>query len=105
MSPTREAAGVAVFSPDGHLLLGRHAHDGRWATIGGAVEPGETPREPPYARCVRKSASICSPSTRWGASPARNLRRPVSERRRGEVCGHQRPNHCSGRTPRTSPPR
>ncbi len=40
---TREAAGVAVFSPGGRLLVGRHAHDGRWATIGGSVEDAESP--------------------------------------------------------------
>ncbi len=42
MTVVMEAAGVAVFSADGRLLLGRHAHDGRWATIGGSVEPGES---------------------------------------------------------------
>lgn len=41
MPESRQAAGVAVFSPERRLLLGRHAHDRRWATIGGAVEPGE----------------------------------------------------------------
>ncbi len=45
MPVIRQAAGVAVFLHDGRLLLGLHAHDGRWATIGGAVEPGETPEE------------------------------------------------------------
>jgi len=36
------AAGVAVFNVSGSLLLGRHAHDGRWATFGGSVEDGES---------------------------------------------------------------
>ncbi len=35
------AAGVAIFDSLGNLLLGRHAHDGRWATFGGALKPGE----------------------------------------------------------------
>ncbi len=30
---------------DGCVLLGRHADSGRWGSIGGAVEPGESPRE------------------------------------------------------------
>ena len=42
MTVRGEPAGVAVFAPDGRLLLGRHAHDGRWATIGGGVETGES---------------------------------------------------------------
>ncbi|RNI24910.1 NUDIX domain-containing protein [Flexivirga caeni] len=40
-APPTQAAGVAVFRSDGALLLGRHTHDDRWATFGGAVEPGE----------------------------------------------------------------
>ncbi|MGH3503843.1 MAG: NUDIX hydrolase [Nocardioidaceae bacterium] len=39
------AAGVAAFSRDGRLLLGRHAHDSRWATLGGGVEEGESADE------------------------------------------------------------
>jgi len=31
--------------PDGSVLLGRHADTGRWGSIGGAVELGESPRE------------------------------------------------------------
>lgn len=29
--------------PDGRVLLGRHSDTGRWASIGGTVEPGEAP--------------------------------------------------------------
>lgn len=36
------AAGVAIFNVSGNMLLGRHAHDGRWATFGGSVEDGES---------------------------------------------------------------
>jgi 8-oxo-dGTP pyrophosphatase MutT (NUDIX family) len=36
------AAGVAIFDSTGRILLGRHRHDGKWATFGGAVEPGES---------------------------------------------------------------
>ena len=39
------AAGIALFDAQGRLLLAKHVHDGRWGTPGGAVEPGETPRE------------------------------------------------------------
>ena len=39
------AAGAAVFDDKGRLLLGRHVHDNRWATIGGGMEPGESPQE------------------------------------------------------------
>lgn len=38
---------VAVLprDPDGRLLLVRHTDSGRWATIGGMVEPDESPQE------------------------------------------------------------
>ena len=39
------AAGIALFDGAGRLLLARHVHSGRWGTPGGAVEPGESPRE------------------------------------------------------------
>lgn len=39
------AAGAAVFNDKGRLLLGRHVDDNRWATIGGSMEPGESPQE------------------------------------------------------------
>lgn len=38
------AAGVAIFDAQARLLLGRHCHDGRWATFGGRVEEGESTR-------------------------------------------------------------
>jgi 8-oxo-dGTP pyrophosphatase MutT (NUDIX family) len=39
------AAGMAVFDDEGRLLLARHAEGNRWTTPGGAIEPGESPRE------------------------------------------------------------
>ncbi|MGH3578040.1 MAG: NUDIX domain-containing protein [Mycobacterium sp.] len=36
---------VLPWRPDGRLLLVRLADTGRWATIGGAVEPDESPEE------------------------------------------------------------
>ena len=38
------AVGAAVFDGEGRLLLGRHVDDGLWATIGGSMEPGESPQ-------------------------------------------------------------
>lgn len=39
------AAGVAFFDSGGRLLLARHVYDGRWGTVGGGIEPGESPGE------------------------------------------------------------
>jgi 8-oxo-dGTP pyrophosphatase MutT (NUDIX family) len=39
------AAGMAVFDDEGRLLLARHVEGDRWATPGGQVEPGESPRD------------------------------------------------------------
>jgi len=37
------AAGLAIFDDRGRILLGRHVDRGGWATIGGAMDPGESP--------------------------------------------------------------
>ena len=39
------AVGVAVFDDEGRLLLARHVEAHGWVTPGGAIEPGESPRE------------------------------------------------------------
>src|SRR3990172_10548319 len=39
------AAGMAVFDDDGRLLLARDADGRGWTTPGGAIEPGESPRD------------------------------------------------------------
>jgi len=39
------SAAVLVEDTQGRLLLARQVDFGQWATIGGAVEPGENPRE------------------------------------------------------------
>ncbi len=39
------AVGLAVFDDQDRLLLARHLDSGFWATIGGAMDPGETPEE------------------------------------------------------------
>ena len=36
---------TAVIRDDDRFLLARHAHSGLWSLIGGAVEPGEEPRD------------------------------------------------------------
>ncbi|GGB24221.1 hypothetical protein GCM10011492_12700 [Flexivirga endophytica] len=51
------AAGVAVFNGSGSLLLGRHAHDDRWATFGGSVEAGES-TQVAALREVREEAGL-----------------------------------------------
>ncbi|MDB5323641.1 MAG: MutT/NUDIX family protein [Phycisphaerales bacterium] len=34
-----------IFNPENHVLLHRAATDGRWYTIGGAIDPGEEPAD------------------------------------------------------------
>lgn len=79
MSDVREAAGVAVFSAHGRLLLGRHAHDGRWATIGGSVEPGESHHDA-ATREVREEVGLLltslEPLGRFTGSPIYDVTYP-----------------------------
>lgn len=53
---------VAVLPQDsgGRILLVRHVDSGRWATIGGAIEPDESPE----AAAVRETAEEASVSVR-----------------------------------------
>ncbi len=39
------AVALAVFDDRDRLLLARHLDSGAWATIGGAMDPGETPEQ------------------------------------------------------------
>lgn len=39
------AVAVLPFDAEGRLLLVRHSDDGLWATVGGAVDPDESPQE------------------------------------------------------------
>jgi 8-oxo-dGTP pyrophosphatase MutT (NUDIX family) len=39
------SAGMAVFDDEGRLLVARHVEGNRWTTPGGAIEPGESPRD------------------------------------------------------------
>jgi 8-oxo-dGTP diphosphatase len=39
------AAGVAVFDDRDRLLLARHVDTGMWATVGGAMDPDESPAD------------------------------------------------------------
>lgn len=79
MSTFREAAGVAVFTADGLMLLGRHAHDGRWATIGGSLESGETPSAAAQRELreeVGLSLSVLQSIGRFGGSPIYDVTYP-----------------------------
>lgn len=37
------SVGAAVFDPAGRVLLARHLDDDLWGTVGGGMEPGESP--------------------------------------------------------------
>lgn len=75
----REAAGVAIFNRTGELLLGRHAHDLRWATFGGAVEEHETIRDAAH-REAREEIGLdlgnLSKLGRFQGSPIYDVRYP-----------------------------
>ncbi len=43
--PTRRVAVVAVCGPDGEMLWGKRADDGKYTTPAGHLNPGEEPAE------------------------------------------------------------
>lgn len=53
------AAGVAVFDDRGRLLLGRHVDTDTWATIGGMVEPGESPERAALRELAEETGFEC----------------------------------------------
>jgi len=61
------AAGVAIFDEAGRLLLARHVHDGLWATPGGGVDPGESPREAAIREVREETGLLVRDCTLFGA--------------------------------------
>ncbi len=55
------AVAVAVFDDAGRLLLARDAASGLWMTIGGAVEPDETPADAAVRECWEETGLLVEP--------------------------------------------
>ncbi|MEU9131180.1 NUDIX domain-containing protein [Kitasatospora sp. NPDC048540] len=55
--------GVAavVLDDDGRLLLGRRADDGRWALVGGILDPGEEPADGVVRECLEETGVLVEP--------------------------------------------
>lgn len=54
------AVAVLPFDADGRLLLVRHADDGTWATVGGSVEPDESPHEAAVREAEEETGVVVS---------------------------------------------
>lgn len=65
---------ACIFDDAGRMLLLRHADGARWATPGGALEPGETPAERPLASARRRPGFTSGPRRSWGSSEGRPTR-------------------------------
>jgi 8-oxo-dGTP pyrophosphatase MutT (NUDIX family) len=51
---------VMLFDENGRVLLAQHP-EGRWITIGGAIDPGETPAEAAIRECREETGLIVEP--------------------------------------------
>jgi 8-oxo-dGTP pyrophosphatase MutT (NUDIX family) len=51
---------IMLFDDNGRILLAQHP-EGRWITIGGAIDPGETPAEAAIRECREESGLIVEP--------------------------------------------
>jgi 8-oxo-dGTP pyrophosphatase MutT (NUDIX family) len=49
------AACVFVRDSEGRLLLVRHRNTGLWGTVGGAIDPGESPRSAAERECLEET--------------------------------------------------
>jgi 8-oxo-dGTP pyrophosphatase MutT (NUDIX family) len=52
---------VMLFDDQGRLLLARDAESGFWMTIGGAVEPNETPSDAAVRECWEETGLLIEP--------------------------------------------
>ncbi|WP_411110509.1 NUDIX hydrolase [Streptomyces sp. c-19] len=50
---------AVVFDDEGRVLLGRRADNGRWAIVGGIVEPGEQPADCAVREVYEETAVRC----------------------------------------------
>ena len=69
--PRRRAARVILLSPHGKVLL-LHGHDGDdaehqwWFTVGGGLEPGETPRQGAVRELAEETGIVADPAALVG---------------------------------------
>ncbi|MFJ1757948.1 NUDIX hydrolase [Kitasatospora sp. NPDC088134] len=52
---------AVVLDDDGRVLLGRRADDGRWAVIGGILDPGEQPADAVVRECLEETGVTVRP--------------------------------------------
>ncbi|GAA1965576.1 NUDIX hydrolase [Kitasatospora viridis] len=55
------AAVAVVFDEQGRVLLGRRADTGRWALVGGIVDPGEQPADAAVRECLEETGVLAEP--------------------------------------------
>ncbi|WP_441248715.1 NUDIX hydrolase [Kitasatospora sp. McL0602] len=55
------AVGAVVVDDTGRVLLGRRADNGRWAVIGGILDPGEQPADCVVRECFEEAGVVIAP--------------------------------------------
>jgi 8-oxo-dGTP pyrophosphatase MutT (NUDIX family) len=55
------AVSAVVFDDDGRILLGRRSDNGRWALVGGIVDPGESPADAVVREVFEETAVVAEP--------------------------------------------
>ncbi|MFD8597285.1 NUDIX domain-containing protein [Kitasatospora sp. NPDC059646] len=55
------AVTLVVVDEDGRVLLGRRADNGRWALIGGIIDPGEQPADAAVRECLEETGVTVRP--------------------------------------------
>ena len=60
------AAVAILFDDAGRMLLARESETSRWMTIGGAVDPGETPAQAAVRECLEETGLVVATTRLMG---------------------------------------
>lgn len=79
------AVAVLAFDDEGRLLLVRQADDGAWATVGGALEPDESPVEAAVREAAEETGLVVEVGALRGVFGGRQFRHSYPN---GDVCSY-----------------
>jgi 8-oxo-dGTP pyrophosphatase MutT (NUDIX family) len=89
-----------VFNDKNEILLGRRSDTGRWAVVGGMLDPGESPATAVVREVLEETAVVCHPERVTGVYLTRVITYPNGDQAQYVITAF-RCRHVSG-TPRVN---